>query len=223
MNSTNYKNEILMQLFVYSKLEKYYTDLISEFSKDGKNPMVFSEVMIYDEQNKEAGTIDLLIVDQDGKSHIYDWKFMNVAKGAKDVAWYKQGAYGIQLGTYKQILKDNYGVKEIGKNRAVPILLNLKRQNFQDRKSPLEFVGIGIGSVNPSSVEPLTLTPISEKSETTGVRDLDDLIKKLNAVYSQIETTKPTDDLKITKSVRLQHQNCLLPASLLLPTTVAYH
>jgi len=180
---------------VYSKLEKYYTDLIAEFSKNNKNPMVFSEVMIYDEQNKEAGTIDLLIVDQDGKSHIYDWKFMNVAKGAKDVAWYKQGAYGIQLGTYKQILKDNYGVKEIGKNRAVPILLNLKRQNFQDRKSPLEFVGIGIGSVNPSSVEPLTLTPVSEKTETTGVRDLDELIQKLNAVYTQIEKTKPTDEV----------------------------
>ena len=180
---------------VYTKLEKYYTDLVGEFSKDGKNPMVFSEVMVYDEQNKEAGTIDLLIVDQDGKSHIYDWKFMSVAKGAQDVSWFKQGAYGIQLGTYKQILKDNYGVKQIGKNRAIPVLLNLKRQNFQDSKSPLVFNGIGIGSVNPTSVEPLTLTPVSEKTESTGVRDLDELIQKLNAVYSQIEKTKPTDEV----------------------------
>ncbi|BCU97843.1 MAG: hypothetical protein CM15mV19_0860 [uncultured marine virus] len=92
--------------------------------------------MVYDEQNKEAGTIDLLIVDQDGKSHIYDWKFMSVAKGAKDVAWYKQGAYGIQLGTYKQILKDNYGVQEIGKNRAVPILLDLKEKTFKIPSHP---------------------------------------------------------------------------------------
>ena len=157
--------------------------------------MVFSEVMVYDEQNKEAGTIDLLIVDQDGKSHIYDWKFMSVAKGAKDVAWYKQGAYGIQLGTYKQILKDNYGVKEIGKNRAIPVLLDLRRENFQDSSSPLVFNGIGIGSVNPSTIEPLTLTPVSEKTESTGVRDLDDLIGRLNAVYSQIEKTKPTDEI----------------------------
>tara|TARA_R100000742_G_C4279688_1_gene105374 strand:- start:5402 stop:10270 length:4869 start_codon:yes stop_codon:yes gene_type:complete len=179
---------------VYAKLEKYYTDLVAEFSKDGKNPMVFSEVMVYDKSENEAGTIDLLIVDEDGKSHIYDWKFMSVAKGAQDVAWYKQGAYGIQLGRYKDILKDNYGVKEIGKNRAVPVLLNLKRQNFQDSSSPLEFTGIGIGSVNPTSVEPLTLTPVSEKTETTGIRDLDSLIKRLNAVYTQIEKTKPTDE-----------------------------
>ena len=189
------KIEDVKKAQVYSKLEKYYTDLIAEFSKDGRNPMVFSEVMVYDEQNKEAGTIDLLIVDQDGKSHIYDWKFMSVAKGAKDVAWYKQGAYGIQLGTYKQILKDNYGVKEIGKNRAIPVLLDLKRENFQDSSSPLVFNGIGIGSVNPSTIEPLTLTPVSEKTESTGVRDLDDLIGRLNAVYSQIEKTKPTDEI----------------------------
>ena len=189
------KIEDVKKAQVYSKLEKYYTDLIAEFSKDGRNPMVFSEVMVYDEQNKEAGTIDLLIVDQDGKSHIYDWKFMSVAKGAKDVAWYKQGAYGIQLGTYKQILKDNYGVQEIGKNRAVPILLDLKRENFQDPKSPLVFNGIGIGSVNPTTIEPLTLTPVSEKTEATGSRDLDELIQRLNAVYSQIEKTKPTDEI----------------------------
>ena len=195
---------------VYAKLEKYYTDLVAEFSKDGKNPMVFSEVIVYDEQNKEAGTIDLLIVDQDGKSHIYDWKFMSVARGAQDVSWFKRGAYGIQLGTYKQILKDNYGVKEIGKNRAIPVLLDLKRQNFQDSKSPLVFNGIGIGSVNPTTIEPLTLTPVSEKTESTGVRDLDELIQKLNAVYSQIEKTKPTDE--VDRSSKRDRLNILASA-----------
>lgn len=189
---------------VYAKLETYYTDLIAEFSKDGKNPLVFSEMMIYDPQEKEAGTIDLLIVDEDGKSHIYDWKFMNISKAAKDVAWYKQGAFDIQLGTYKKILKNNYGVKEVGKNRAIPISMQLQRENFQNPKSPLRFTGIAIGSVNPTEIEPLTLTPVSEKTESTGDEKLDELIKKLNSVYSQIEKTTPTkEEERVSKRERL--------------------
>ena len=68
---------------VYNKLETYYTDLIASFSENGKNPLVFSELQVYDSKNKEAGTIDLLIVEQDGTANIYDWKFMSVAKGCR--------------------------------------------------------------------------------------------------------------------------------------------
>ena len=115
---------------IYTKLENYYTELIGEFSKNGKNPLVFSEAIVYDALNDEAGTIDLLIVEEDGTTNIYDWKFMSMAPGAKDVAWYKQGAYGVQLGQYKKILQENYGVKKIGKNRAIPIALQLQRENL---------------------------------------------------------------------------------------------
>ena len=204
------KIEDVKRAAIYGKLEKYYIDLISEFSKNGKNPMVFSEVIVYDAIDNEAGTIDLLIVDQDGTAHIYDWKFMSIAKGAKDVAWYKQGAYGIQLGRYKKILQDNYGVKNIGKNRAIPIALQLKRQNFQDSSSPLELQGIAIGSVNPTEIEPLTLTPVSEKTETTGIKKLDELVKNLNAVYSQIEKTRPADE--IDRSSKRERLNILKEA-----------
>ena len=189
---------------VYNKLETYYTDLIASFSENGKNPLVFSELQVYDSKNKEAGTIDLLIVEQDGTANIYDWKFMSVAKGAEDVAWFKQGAYDIQLGTYKKILLDNYGVKKVGKNRAVPIIMDLKRDNFQDPTSKLEIKGIKIGSVNPTQIEPLTLTPVSEKSESTGVEAFDELIEDLNAIQSQISATKAnSDDEREFKSERL--------------------
>tara|TARA_R110000744_G_scaffold48591_6_gene106052 strand:+ start:7113 stop:12905 length:5793 start_codon:yes stop_codon:yes gene_type:complete len=179
---------------VYTKLEKYYTDLIAEYSKDGKNPLVLSEVQVYDKKQKEAGTIDLLLVEEDGTAHIFDWKFMSVAQGAEDVAWFKQGAYGIQLNRYREILLDNYGIKSIGKNRAVPIIMDLQRNNFQDLNSKLEIKGIQIGSVNPKSVEPLTLTPVSAPTETTGVKKLDIFIKKLNAIAEQIGAKQAKDD-----------------------------
>lgn len=179
---------------VYDKLEKYYTDLIASFSENGKNPLVFSELEIYDSKNDEAGTIDLLIVEEDGTANIFDWKFMNIAKGADDVAWYKQGAYGIQLDTYRNILLKNYGVKKVGKNRAVPIIMDLKRENFQDPNSELKLKGIEIGTIDPNKIDKLTLTPISAESESTGVEILDELIQKLNAVQSQISKKISTSD-----------------------------
>ena len=179
---------------IYDKLEKYYTDLIASFSENGKNPLVFSELQVYDKKEKEAGTIDLLIVEEDGTANIYDWKFMSIAQGADDVAWFKQGAYNVQLGRYKNILLDNYGIKKVSKNRAVPIIMNLKRENFQDPSSKLELKGIKIGSVNPKGMEDLTVTPVSEQSESTGNEKLDDLLDELNAVFNQVSKTVATDD-----------------------------
>ena len=179
---------------VYTKLEKYYTDLVAEFSKDGKNPLVLSELKVYDTKEKEAGTIDLLIVEEDGTANIYDWKFMNVGPQAEDVAWFKQGAYGIQLDRYRKILLDNYNVTKIGKNRAVPIIMDLQRDNFQDPDSQLKIKGIKIGSVDANKLDPLTLTPVSAPSETTGDKKLDLFIKQLNAVVEQISNKKTKGD-----------------------------
>jgi hypothetical protein len=179
---------------VYQKLEDYYTSLIAKFSEDGKTPLVFSEVIVYDPKEKEAGTIDLLIIDEKGKANIIDWKFMSVAEGAKDVPWYKQGAYNVQLGRYKDILKERYGVKEIGMNRAIPIIMSLKHSKPNDKNSEVVMKGIAIGSVDTSKIEDLRLIPVSEETETTGFENLDQLIKDLNAVYKQVSKQKATDE-----------------------------
>jgi len=189
---------------VYQKLEKYYTDLITSFTKDGKNPLVFSEVFIFDNKEKEAGTIDLLIVEENGKANIIDWKFMSLAKGAKDVTWYKQGAYNIQLTRYKEILRDNYGIKEFGLNRAIPILMDVKKENPKVENSPIIMTGIAIGSVNTAEIEDLRLVPVSEETESTGYKNLDRLLGMLNAVYRQISKKVVTDeDEREFKSDRL--------------------
>jgi hypothetical protein len=179
---------------VYEKLEKYFTDLLDKFSKDGKNPLVFSEVVIYDPKEKQAGTIDLLIVEESGKANIVDWKFMSVAADAKDVAWFKQGAYNIQLGRYKDILRDRYGVKEMGMNRAVPIIMQLKLQDPKNKNSDINLTGIAIGSVNTEEIEDLRLVPVSEETESTGFERLDELIRLLNATYKQISKKVVTEE-----------------------------
>ena len=179
---------------VYAKIENYYTEMIEARSKGGKNILVFSEARVYDAREKEAGTIDLLIVDEDGTGHIVDWKFMSVGEGQRDVQWYKQEAYGIQLRRYRDILLTNYGVKKVGMNRAVPILFQIKPADKKVENSKPTLTGINIGSVDTTKIENLTLVPVSEKTESTGFKSLDKFIGELNAILDRISKTKATSD-----------------------------
>jgi hypothetical protein len=180
---------------VYDKLEQYYVDLIAKFSQKGKNPLVFSEVILYDPKEKEAGTIDLLIVEENGKSNIFDWKFMSVSANSNDIPWYKQGAYNIQLGRYKDMLKDAYGVKEFGMNRAIPILMEFRKKvtNKKDDVG-LALSGIAIGTIDSNRIEDMRLVPVSEESESTGNEALDNLLTQLNSIHKQISKSSATSD-----------------------------
>jgi hypothetical protein len=172
---------------VYNELEKYFVELIDSFTKDGKSPLVFSEVMLYDPKEKEAGTIDLLIVDENGKANIIDWKFMSVGASVDNLPWFKQGAYNVQLSRYKDMLREVYGVKEMGINRAIPIILKTEIENKKKENPSLIISGIAIGSVDTSKIKDFTLLPFSEKSESTEIDELDEVLKKLNTVYEQIQ------------------------------------
>jgi hypothetical protein len=178
---------------IYTEIENYYVELIDSFSKDGKNPLVFSEVKIYDPKEQRAGTIDLLIIDENGKGHIFDWKFMSVAPTQDDVPWFKQGAYNVQLGKYKEMLMKNYGIKEFGNIRAIPILMDFK-YDTRKKESTLVISGIKIGSVDATKIEDMRLVPVSEETETTGIELLDNLISQLNSVLRQVGKTKATSD-----------------------------
>ena len=183
------KNKLDSQ--VYTRQEKYFTDLIAEFSKDGKNPLVFSELQVYDPTTDTAGTIDLLVVEEDGTAHIFDWKFMSLRKNldggldSTDVSWFKKGAYKEQLKEYKRILETQYGIKKFGKNRFIPFILELTRSK---RDEQLYLTGVEMGSVNPTKIEPLYLVPVSEDTESTGFKGIDDLINQLNVIYKDLES-----------------------------------
>jgi N-acetylglutamate synthase-like GNAT family acetyltransferase len=191
---------------VYNKIEKYYTELIDLLPE---GTAVLSEVMIYDPKEKEAGTIDFLAIDKDGKAHILDWKFMYVADESKtdDVAWFKQGAYNIQLGRYKQMLRDAYGIKEFGMTRAVPFLMKFQRENPKDPKSPMIIKGIVAGSADKTKIENLKLMPVAEETESTGFEELDKLIRQLNAILKQYGSQKVTDETE--REFKIERMNTI--------------
>jgi hypothetical protein len=187
---------------MYDKLEKYYVDLINSFPE---GTLILSETIIYDPKNKEAGTIDFLAIEPDGKGHILDWKFMNIT--GDDVAWFKQGAFNIQLSTYKDILRENYGIKSFGMIRAIPIAMDFKKETPRDPDSEMVLSGIAIGSVNKSEIEDLRLVPVSEQTESTGYAALDKVIVKLNSLLKQYSKEKVTSDEE--REFKLERLNTL--------------
>lgn len=131
---------------VVEQLESYFDKLISSYPAGTK---FYSEKTIYDEASNKAGTVDLLVVQPDGKVDIYDWKFIEFKNKdlsgkilATSPAWYKQEAYNIQLTRYRQILRSNYGVKEFGKTRIIPISTTYNKDNqlvgFEIAKEPFK-------------------------------------------------------------------------------------
>lgn len=190
---------------MYDKLEKYFTDLIETFPE---GTIIKSEVVIYNPKNKEAGTIDFLAIEPSGKGHILDWKFMNIS--GDDVAWFKQGAFNIQLGTYKDILRNQYGIKEFGMTRAIPISMEFKKENPKDPNSEMVLGGIAIGSVNKNEIEDLRLVPVSEESESTGYPALDKVITKLNGLLRQYSKEEVTSEEE--REFKLERLNTLRKA-----------
>jgi hypothetical protein len=190
---------------MYDQLENYYVELINRFPE---GTIIKSEVVIYDRKNKEAGTIDFLAIEPSGKAHILDWKFMHIA--GDDVAWFKQGAFNIQLGTYKKILREQYGIKEFGMTRAIPIAMNFKLKDKNNPNSGFDLGGIAVGSADPTKITDIRLIPISEETESTGFDTLDQILKKLNGLLAQIGTEEVTDEQ--SRQFKIERLNTLRKA-----------
>jgi hypothetical protein len=172
---------------MYAQLETYYLDTVNALPKD---TLVFSEVVVFDPKQGEAGTIDFLAVEPDGKTSVLDWKFMYISKNQTDVPWFKQGAYDIQIGRYKQMLRDNYDVKSFGKLRAIPFLMEFE---FSKDKQPV-LTGLATGSADASQITDMRLVPVSEQTESTGEARLDAVIAKLNGLVRQLSKEKVSDE-----------------------------
>lgn len=153
----------------------------------------FSELMVYDAESDMAGTIDFLAIEPDnadgtvGKIHILDWKFINLKEDAVDIPYYKREAWNIQVSEYiKMLSKPVYGASkhDFGMTRAIPIIA---LYTFEDKeRTRLKLWGIEIGSVNVMAIADDTLLPVPTRFETTGNKDLDDLIYSLNNLHDKI-------------------------------------
>ena len=121
-------------------IECFYNDMEIEVDEDCKEFQYFEEFeqeigqhlkpyrtewMVYDEELRFAGSIDMIFKNKDGSLEIYDWKrskeikykndFENAhTKCIKHLENTNYNLYSLQLNTYKAILEKNYNQKVKG-------------------------------------------------------------------------------------------------------------
>lgn len=197
------KDKMRTNAEVYDKLEKFFVSLINEF-KDRPGTRFLSEVKLYSRKRNLPGTIDLLIMEPDGTTHIYDWKTMQIDKDQTDIKWFKPEAYRIQLGEYKKILMEEYGIYKFGKIRAIPMRTKFKMTTVNGKLEPVALEDLELEyNVDNIPNDKEYLLPVVMLDESTGDNKLDSLVKKLNAVYEKISQGEVTESEKPFKAEEL--------------------
>lgn len=187
---------------MYEVLKKNFKERIDSLNADGKTKFL-SEIQIHDPKRNLAGTIDFLAIESSGKVHILDWKFMDLyTEKWKDVPWYKIAAWRQQMDQYKMILANVYGVKEFGQTRMIPIKATYLPGNAKTNTLP-RLSEIQIGDVNIKNIQESYLIPVGLEEETTGVEELDELLRKLNAEYRRISEMSVLPSQKREKATQL--------------------
>lgn len=182
---------------IYAKLENYANQLLKVHGEDA---IYLSEQMVYDPTTDTPGTIDLIVIDKEGTTHIYDWKTMTFKQIEKkeygEPARWKTESYEYQLNAYKNIL-ESAGIKDFGKRRYVPIETVFTKNKATGQVS---FSDVNIGTPTGTRVEGKTyLNPVPVSNEKTGEESLDNLISQLLALYKKINARKSVSPVEVAK------------------------
>lgn len=187
---------------MYELLRDNLQERLNSFPKGTK---FMSEATIYDAKRDIAGTVDFLAITPEGKVNILDWKFMdlNVDKYA-DVPWYKVNAWNTQMEQYKYIISSVYNVKNenFEQTRMIPIKALYSEGNSKTGTLP-KLLSVKIGDVNVKNIEEDYLIPVGLQAEKTGVKKIDTLLEKLNAIYKKLSEAKALPEDKQSKAEQL--------------------
>jgi hypothetical protein len=170
---------------IYAKLENFAKGLMKVHGEDA---VYLSEQIVYDPSTDTPGTVDLIVIDKDGKVHIYDWKTMMLNKREKEEfgepSYYKTIKYEYQLNSYKDIIEKG-GVKDFGKRRYIPIENVFKKDKVT---GATKFVDININIPGSRTGEKPYLNPVPVSNEKTGDETIDKLISQLLALQKEART-----------------------------------
>ena len=187
---------------MYDLLRDNLQERLNSFPKGTR---FMSEATIYDAKRDIAGTVDFLAISPEGKVSILDWKFMdlNIDKYA-DIPWYKINAWNTQMEQYKYIIGSVYNVKNenFEQTRMIPIKAVYTKGNVKENILP-KLLSVKIGNVNVKNIEEDYLIPVGLEAEKTGVKKIDVLLEKLNAIYKKLSDKKAIPSEKQSKAEQL--------------------
>lgn len=192
-----------IDLKIYNKLKENLKQRLLSFPEGTR---FMSEVKIADVKRSLAGTIDFIAITKEGKVTILDWKFvdLNVDK-YEDIPWYKVKAWNMQMSDYKSILSNSYGIKSenFQQTRMIPIQAIYSTPDYENEILP-KLLGINIGDVDTTIISEDFLLPVALPEETTGDKEIDNVLEKFNSVYEKLTTQKvKNDDEKQAKAEQL--------------------
>lgn len=103
----------------------------------GTNVTILSEVLVSDVDLRLAGTIDMLIIDENNKLHIYDFKtkekgfsdYLKVTKYGNSQAYSEKERHAIQMSGYKDMLEKMTGL-EVATLNVIPLVPTLNKDNI---------------------------------------------------------------------------------------------
>jgi len=148
-------------------------------TRHGKDAIMIPEYKVWDKESKIVGVIDLLVIDSEGKVHVYDFKtsYKEPSKWNRN----KVTTFQFQLGGYGNILR-NMGM-QVGGMSILPVVMN-----------DLNFANNTIGNTDAKGIY-----DIIESDLRPAVRHGINQVVKLNNIsffQSTAETSAITDQLK---------------------------
>lgn len=174
---------------IYSTLNNYAQEVLASFPE---GTIFKSEQKIFDKSKKIGGSVDFMAITPDGKLNILDWKSQEIFKGQEDLKAHKPETYRIQLEEYKKILQSDYGFKDFGTIRAIPMKVDF----IYNQGTITGVKGLEVGDVNPRNIPESKnyLVPVPLKNEKTGDEQIDSLLVKLNGIKDDISSKKVSRD-----------------------------
>lgn len=202
----------------YDKLENHVQNRLATYPKGTKFLM---ETKVVNEEAGYAGTIDFLAFLPNGEVDILDWKTTDVSyweAGIKrkrfDISPFNQTYWKTQLSFYKRAL-ESHGVDDFRYTRAIPIALETKQTLIDKNKKYTpdnviyQISNIEVGDSEPKKISKdlFYLTPVSVEDESTGIKELDELIDKLQGIYDRIQKTTYSKEEAYKKKQELDRLN----------------
>ena len=210
------KNTTLDPKVKLSKGVKSVINEISDLQKeiDGEGEAtIMTEVPVFDTVSSTAGTIDLVAVFSDGSVGIYDFKFMTpparYTKGygtkkslVLDPTQVKLDSYNAQIGQYKRMLIDNYGVENVRRSRIIPAHIQYKLTKSGNNYKRTNVINV----VEMGAEQSEFMRQLAVAGETTNFKGINKLLKDLSRrkerLQVQYQEAKGKDKLAINENIK---------------------
>ena len=200
--------------FFYNKLQDHilgYTNeinqkvpgLVDQFPEGTRfmwETKVYDPNRVIDGKKGLAGTIDWMAIEPSGKVHLYDWKFIGSLERNESIRDYMKKSYDIQMENYVDILKNAYGIKDIGNVRIVPVAVKYSSKKGEEGK----VLAMDIGTTQYKNETTDFLLPYVTSSEKSGDQKIDTLVQRLTGLLNASKEKKVPEQERLVRENKIK-------------------